>query len=164
MQYYRDLKEGVIRSSSRILIRSFYVETSTVNAVEVARNHFNSWNRHDADAIVGAFVEGGTYNNPNVDQPLTGAAIGDFAKSVFAAFPDMSLEIITIGDAGGGLVALQWVLRGTNTGKLGASTPATGRRVTLPGASFVQVEGDKIRSERTYHDRQIVDEQLASFL
>jgi hypothetical protein len=92
MQYYRDLKEGVIRSSSRILIRSFYVETSTVNAVEVARNHFNSWNRHDADAIVGAFVEGGTYNNPNVDQPLTGAAIGDFAKSVFAAFPDMSLE------------------------------------------------------------------------
>jgi SnoaL-like domain len=90
-----------------------------VNAIEVARNHFNSWNRHDADAIVGAFVEGGTYNNPNVDQPLTGAAIGAFAKSVFAAFPDMSLEVISIGDTGGGLVALQWVLRGTSNGKLG---------------------------------------------
>ena len=115
-------------------------------------------------AIVGAFVEGGTYNNPNVDQPLTGTAIGAFAKSVFAAFPDMSLEVISIGDTGGGLVALQWVLRGTNTGKLGGGTPATGRRVKLPGASFVQVEGDKIRSERTYHDRQIVDEQLVSFL
>jgi predicted ester cyclase len=95
---------------------------------------------------------------------LTGAAIGDFAKSVFAAFPDMSLEVISIGDTGGGLVALQWVLRGTNTGKLGGGTPATGRRVTLPRASFVQVEGDKIRSERTYHNRQIVDEQLVSFL
>ena len=46
-----------------------------MNAIEVVRNHFNSWNRHDADAIVGAFVEGGTYNNPNVDQPMTGAAI-----------------------------------------------------------------------------------------
>jgi hypothetical protein len=56
-----------------------------VNAIEVARNHFYSWNRHDADAIGGGFVEGGTYNNPNVDQPLTGAAIGDFAKSVFTA-------------------------------------------------------------------------------
>ena len=76
----------------------------------------------------------------------------------------MSLEVISIGDTGGGLVALQWVLRGTNTGKLGGGTPATGRRVTLPGASFVQVEGDRIRSERTYHDRQIVDEQLVSFL
>jgi hypothetical protein len=34
----------------------------------------------------------------------------------------------------------------------------------LPGASFIQVEGDKIRSERVYHDRQIVDEQLVSYL
>ena len=76
----------------------------------------------------------------------------------------MSLEVISIGDTGGGLVALQWVLRGTNTGTLGDGTPGTGHRVTLPGASFVQVEGDKIRSERTYHDRQIVDEQLVSFL
>jgi steroid delta-isomerase-like uncharacterized protein len=135
-----------------------------MKAIEVARNHFNSWNRHDADAIVGAFVEGGTYHNPNVDQPLTGAAIGDFAKSVFTAFPDMSLEVINIGDIGGGFVALQWVLRGTNSGKSGGGTPATGRRVTLPGASFIQVEGDKIRSERVYHDRQIVDEQLVSFL
>jgi len=90
-----------------------------MKAIEVARNHFNSWNRHDADAIVGAFVEGGTYHNPNVDQPLTGAAIGDFAKSVFTAFPDMSLEVINIGDIGGGFVALQWVLRGTNSGKSG---------------------------------------------
>lgn len=135
-----------------------------MNAIEVARNHFDSWNRHDADAIGGGFVEGGTYNNPNVDQPLTGAAIGDFAKSVFTAFPDLSLEVISIGDTGGGLVALQWVLRGTNTGKLGSGTQATGRRVTLPGASFIQVEGDKIRSERVYHDRQIVDEQLVSYL
>jgi hypothetical protein len=25
-----------------------------MNAIEVAQNHFNSWNRHDADAIVAA--------------------------------------------------------------------------------------------------------------
>ena len=39
-------------------------------------------------------------------------------------------------------------------------TPPTGRTLTLPGASFVQVEGDKIRSEHVYVDRQTVDEQL----
>ncbi len=39
-------------------------------------------------------------------------------------------------------------------------TPPTGRTVTLPGASFVQVEGDKIRSEQAYIDRQTVTEQL----
>ena len=30
-----------------------------MNAVEVVRNNFNSWNRHDADAIVAAYAEGG---------------------------------------------------------------------------------------------------------
>ena len=49
---------------------------------------------------------------------LTGQAIGDFAKSVWKAFPDASLEVISIGDTGGGLVAIQWMLHGTHTGPL----------------------------------------------
>ena len=90
----------------------------------------------------------------------TGSAIGDFAKSVWKAFPDVSLEIISIGDTGGGLVAIQWILHGTHTGPLMDGTPPTGRKVSYPGASFVQVEGDKIRSEQTYVDRQTVAELL----
>ncbi len=72
----------------------------------------------------------------------------------------MSLDIISSGDTGGGLVATQWVLHGTNTGPYFDGTPPTGRTVTLPGASFTQVEGDKIRYERAYADRQTVAEQL----
>src|SRR5271165_59226 len=33
-------------------------------------------------------------------------------------FPDASLEIISIGDTGGGLVAIQWMLHGTHNGPL----------------------------------------------
>jgi len=131
-----------------------------MNAVEVAQNNFNSWNRHDADAIVAAYAEGGTYRTPSMGHPLTGQAIGDFAKSVWVAFPDASLEIISIGDSGGGLVAIQWILHGTHTGPLMDGTPPTGRKVSYPGASFVQVEGDKIRSEQVYVDRQTVAELL----
>ena len=47
-----------------------------------------------------------------------------------------------------------------HTGPLMDGTPATGRTVAYPGASFVQVEGDKIRSEQTYVDRQTVAEWL----
>lgn len=74
----------------------------------------------------------------------------------------MRLEVISIGDTGGGLVAIQWMLHGTNTGPLMDGTPATGRTVAYPGASLVQVqvEGDKIRSEHVYLDRQTVAEQL----
>ena len=39
-------------------------------------------------------------------------------------------------------------------------TPPTGRTVAYPRASFVQVEGDKIRSEQVYVDRQTVAELL----
>lgn len=131
-----------------------------MNAIVVAQNNFNSWNRHDADAIVAAYAEGGTYRTPRIGHPLTGQAIGDFAKSVWVAFPDASLEIISIGDTGGGLVAIQWILHGTHTGPLMDGTPPTGRKVSYPGASFVQVEGDKIRSEQVYVDRQTVAELL----
>jgi predicted ester cyclase len=89
-----------------------------------------------------------------------GQAIADFAKSVWATYPDMSLEIISRGDTGGGLVATQRVLHGTHTGPLMDGTPPTGRTVAYPGVSFTQVEGDKIRSEHTYLDRQTVAEQL----
>jgi steroid delta-isomerase-like uncharacterized protein len=131
-----------------------------MNALEVSQRSTDAWNRHDADALVAVYAEGGTYHNPRLDHPLTGKAIGDFAKSVWTAFPDMSLEIISRGDAGGGLVATQWVLHGTHNGPLMDGTPPTGRTVAYPVATFTQVEGDKIRSEHVYLDRQTVAEQL----
>ena len=75
-----------------------------MNAIEVAQRYIDAWNRHDADAIVASFAEGGTYNNPDAGQGLTGEAIADFAKGVFAALPDVSFEIVSIGDSGGGLL------------------------------------------------------------
>ena len=131
-----------------------------MNALEVSKRSTDAWNRHDADALVAVYAEGGTYHNPRMDHPLTGKAIGDFAKSVWTAYPDMSLEIISRGDTGGGLVAVQWVLHGTHTGPFMDGTPPTGRTVAYPVATFTQVEGDKIRSEHVYLDRQTVAEQL----
>jgi hypothetical protein len=67
-------------------------------ALEVSQRSTDAWNKHDADALVAVYAEGGTYHNPRLGHPLTGQAIGDFAKSVWAAYPDMSLEIISRGD------------------------------------------------------------------
>jgi len=72
----------------------------------------------------------------------------------------MSIEIISIGDTGGGLVASQWVLHGTHAGPYFDGTAPTGRTLTLPGATFTQSENGKIRYERVYTDRQAVTEQL----
>src|SRR5208283_5743721 len=102
-------------------IQSFHTEDSTMNAVEVVQNNFNNWNRHDAEAIVAAFAEGGTYSNPT---PFTGEAIGDFAKTVWTIFPDFSLDLISIGETGG--VSLH------SNGCTTAPTPAHSQTVLLP--------------------------------
>ena len=97
-------------------------------------------------------------------QPLHGPAYNrgsywHFCQKRVGGYPDFSVELISMGETGGGLVAFQWVVRGTNTGPGLDGTPATGRAIKLPGATFFQVQGDKIRSEYVYHDRQTIAEQ-----
>jgi predicted ester cyclase len=84
----------------------------------------------------------------------------NYAKAVWEAFPDMTVELISVSEMGSGQVAHQWLLRGTNNGPLMDGSPSTGRTVTLPGNDVIQVEGDKIRSVEVNYDRQAVDDQL----
>jgi steroid delta-isomerase-like uncharacterized protein len=131
-----------------------------MNAVEVSQRAIDAWNRHDVDAIVGLYTEGAPYHTPRFEHPLKGKAIADFIKSVLTAYPDLQFEVNSRGDAGGSLVATQFMLHATQTGPFMDGTPPTGRTVTYPVASFAQIEGDKIRSEHVYLDRQTVAEQL----
>ena len=131
-----------------------------MNALEVTQRQVDAWNGHDADALIALYAEGATYHSPRFDHPLTEKALADFNKSVLTAYPDLRFEVISRGDIGGGLVASQLVLHGTHTGPFMDGTPPTGRAVAYPIASFAQVEGDKIRSEHVYFDRQTVAQQL----
>lgn len=131
-----------------------------MNALEVSQRSIDAWNRRDSGAVIALYAEGATYHTPRLDHVLKGKALADFIKSVFTAYPDIRLEVISRGDAGGGLVASQLVLHGTHTGPFMDGTPPTGRTVAYPLASFAKIEGDKIRSEHIYLDRQTVAEQL----
>ena len=81
-----------------------------MNAIEVVQHANKAWNAHDADGVAAAYAEGATYSNPRAGQGLTGKAITNYAKAVWAAYPDASVELITAADAGAGLVAVQWVM------------------------------------------------------
>ena len=131
-----------------------------MSVIEIVQRANKAYNAHDADALAASYAEGATYSDSRAGEAFTGKAIVNYAKAVWAAYPDALVELITVGDTGGGLVAAQWVLRGTNTGTLADGTSATGCTVTLPGATFTQVEGDKIRLEEIYFDRQNLLEQL----
>jgi steroid delta-isomerase-like uncharacterized protein len=126
--------------------------------LDVAQTYFDAWNRRDPAAIVATFAEDGTYSDPTVPT-LTGLAMIGYTSGLFAAFPDLSFEIVNAAQTGNHTVAAQWMMRGTNTGPL-AGNPPTGKAVTLPGADFITVEGDKIRSVQGYFDQKAFLEQL----
>jgi steroid delta-isomerase-like uncharacterized protein len=129
-----------------------------MNLLDVAQTYFDAWNQRDPAAIIAAFAEGGTYSDPTVPA-LTGSALATHAGGLFAAFPDLSFEIVSAAQAGDHAVAVQWMMRGTNTGPL-TGGPPTGSTVALPGADFITIDGDKIRSVQGYFDQKTFLEQL----
>lgn len=120
-----------------------------MSRAERVRAYFDAWNAHDADAIVATFAPSGTYVDPATPGPLEGAAIGENAAALWAAFPDVSFEITNELDDGAGGFSAQWTMRGTNTGSF-AGLPPTGRAVELRGADFIRVGDEGIESVEGY--------------
>ena len=131
----------------------------TPSPSQVAQRYFDAWNQHDANSIIDTFIDDGTYADPTTGGPLSGAAIGAYAAGLWAAFPDLSFEIVSVTQSNSGLVSAEWLMKGTNTASFNG-LPPTGRVVALPGADFVRVEGDKIRSVQGYFDVGVVPRQL----
>jgi len=122
--------------------------------------YFKAWNAHDPEGVAGALADGGTYTDPTVTgTPLAGAQIAEHARALFAAFPDLTFEVLSAQRAGDGTEVARWLMRGTNTGPLRGQFP-TGRGVALAGVDVLTLAGGKIGSVQGYFDRQTMAEQL----
>jgi len=128
-------------------------------SVELIQEGIIAWNKHDGEALCIGYTDESIVVHPR--GTFKGkAAIRKFNEDVWAAYPDSQVESVTVGDLGNGLIAQQWIMRATNSGTLVDGTPATGRKVTLPGATFTQYDGDKVVSERVYFDLHDLLKQL----
>lgn len=130
-----------------------------MNAMEVAQSYFDAWNARDAAAINGALSLDGVYRDPIVAHGVRGEALTAYANELWDAFPDLSFEIVSAAPTGDRSVAAQWLMWGTNLGSY-KGLPPTGRKVTMSGADFIDIEGDKIRSVTGYFDSRAVPDQL----
>lgn len=126
---------------------------------ELTKSYLDAWNAHDADALVATFTPSGTYSDPTTNGPLSGAAIGAYAQSLWDAFPDLSFELRSHGRIADDKVVAEWTMRGTNTGPF-AGMPPTGQPVRLPGIDVLQIEAGGIASVVGYFDSRAVPEQL----
>lgn len=130
-----------------------------MDALETARRYFDAWNARDAGAVLDSLAPGGTYADPTTPGPLSGEALAAHLGGLWQAFPDLGFEIVSAAETGGGRVAAEWLMRGTNTGSF-RGLPPTGRPVALPGADFIVTAGGRIASVIGYFDGGAVPRQL----
>ena len=129
------------------------------NPTQVFQQYTDAWNSHDAAAIIATFAAEGTYTDPVTPGPLTGEAIGTYAKSLWDAFPDLSFETLSPIESGDGLLSAEWLMKGTNSGSMNG-LPPTGKSISLRGADFVRLEAGKIHSVHGYFDGGAVPRSL----
>jgi steroid delta-isomerase-like uncharacterized protein len=126
---------------------------------EAAQRYFDAWNARDGGAVLDSLVPGGTYADPTTPGPLSGEALAAHVGGLWQAFPDLAFDLVSVSETGGGRIAAEWLMRGTNTGSF-RGLPPTGKTVELPGADFIATDGDRITSVVGYFDAGAVPRQL----
>lgn len=125
----------------------------------IVKAYFDAWDAHDTNAILATFTVDGSYSDPVGGKNLAGQDYVDYANSLFAAFPDLKLELVANIIASNGMVAAPWLLFGTHKGAMG-ELQATGKSIVLPGCDFIDVVDGKIKEVRGYFDPEYLMEQL----
>lgn len=126
---------------------------------EYVIEYFEAWNRHETDDITAQFAEGGTYEDPNTDGPLSGPAICTYAQRLFEGFPDVEFEREQTISSTGSTTVVEWTMRGTNTGPY-RGLPPTRERIELPGVDIIEIEDDGLTSVRGHFDTDAIPGQI----
>ncbi|GGF02007.1 hypothetical protein GCM10011611_04390 [Aliidongia dinghuensis] len=115
--------------------------------IETVQHKFDAFNRHDADAIEGAYAVDATLHSPD-DPNLSGnKPIADTYRKLFAAIPDAK-DNITLIESVGPHVYVQFSL----TGHWGG---AEDKPIVARLMSVYTVKNGHIAEDDTYYDRKI---------
>jgi steroid delta-isomerase-like uncharacterized protein len=130
-----------------------------MSELEAARRYVAAWNARDAARLAGAFLPGGTYEDPNTGGPIGTGALGQYATGLWTAFPDLTFEEVDYQPTARGDIVFRWLMRGTNQGSL-RGLPPTGATVALPGVDIVTAREGGVERVQGYFDRTTLMEQL----
>jgi steroid delta-isomerase-like uncharacterized protein len=99
----------------------------------IAKKADAAWKNRDADAMAELYAASAIVTDPLQAEPLGGVdAIRRDTAEFFRAFPDVALEQLNVFAADERTGAIEWRVRGTNTGPLvtvDGQVPATGKAV-----------------------------------
>ena len=124
----------------------------------LAERYVAAWNIHDPVAVRALFAESGTYEDPTTGGPVEGRGITEAAARLTQAFPDLSFEIVDMLQ-GGRRAAIEWVMRGTNTGSF-TGAPPTRSPLALRGGLFLYCADDLVTSAVAFFDQRTLATQI----
>ena len=132
--------------------------TSTTSPAAVAQAVFDAFNAHDIDAFRAIWADDVTERFP--DGSVTGKdALGAYMQELFAALPDVRMEIVAMAEAGTD-VFVQWKLTGTHTGAAFQGINTTGKSLALDGFDRITVRDGRMASNFVVFDRMQFGQQL----
>ena len=128
------------------------------DAAAIAREYLESFNRRDWDRIRELFASGYSYTGSDGEKqqgPEAGLAVVQMWAS---AFSDAKIDIRQIHVAGD-VATVEFQASGTQNGEL-MGIPATGRKVSMPVCTVLEIRDGKIYAEREYMDLAHMMQQL----
>ena len=124
----------------------------------IAREYLESFNRRDWDRIRDLFAPGYSYTGGDGEKqqgPEAGLAI---VQMWAGAFPDARINIRNIHVAGD-VAIVEFQASGTQDGEL-MGIAATGRKISMPVCTVLDIKDGKIIAEREYMDMAHMMQQL----
>lgn len=120
------------------------------------------WNANDLDAVDDLLAEQYTIHHDPGDpwegNTLTHAGFKERLTISRSPFPDLNFEIEEVV-ADDDRVAVNWIMRGTNTGEL-AGRPPNGRSIEARGITIYYVKHGRITGHNQAMDRLAVMQQM----
>lgn len=127
----------------------------------VVTQYMQAWNQHDSNKAGTYFADKVSYYDASVGEPVVGKqqATQQVVKTFVDAVPDLRWVMTSKPVYNGDTIAFQWRFSGTNDGEW-AGTPATHKKISFDGVSFIKVSQGKITYQGDYYDSKKLSDQL----
>jgi predicted ester cyclase len=113
-------------------------DTAESNKALMHQYHVDVWERHDLGSVDSYIAPDFVSHANTPDTPAGPGPVKGFLEALFTAFPDLTSQedgVLADGDK----VAIQWTVRGTQTGYL-FQMPPTGKPVEVSGMDVLRVQ------------------------
>lgn len=133
-------KQGAVSSS-----QSLPTEHG-MNSADFIRTYFDTFNRHDWDALASMYSPTATFKDPSLGVGLFKQSREDFVnkyRELSETFPDLKDTVVSIYPSGANTVIVEFVSTGT---------APDGSQFELPICTIFEIEDGQITKDFTYYD------------